>query len=89
MAGLRQFRPGVSAVIRVDSLRDDKTNAEYKTQETRFYITRLPHVEASPFARGIRAHWGIENPLHWVLDRAFNEEASQKRAGNAAENFSR
>lgn len=89
MAGLRQFRPGVSAVIRVDSLRDDKTNAEYKTQETRFYITRLPHVEASPFACGIRAHWGIENPLHWVLDRAFDEDARQKRAGNAAENFSR
>ena len=89
MACISQFWPGVSAVIRVDSLRYDKTNAEYKAQESRFYITSLHNVEASQFARWIRAHWGIENQLHWVLDMAFNEDASQKRAGNSAENFSR
>ena len=33
--------------------------------------------------------WGIENKLHWVLDVAFREDASRKRAGNAAQNFSR
>ena len=89
MACISQFWPGVSSVIRVDSLRYDKTNSEYKAQETRFYITSLHNVEASQFARWIRAHWGIENQLHWVLDMAFNEDASQKRAGNSAENFSR
>ncbi|MFV0566185.1 MAG: transposase, partial [Flavobacteriaceae bacterium] len=36
----------------------------------------------------IRMHWGIENKLHWVLDMAFSEDASRKRAGNAAQNFS-
>jgi len=46
-------------------------------------------VQASLFARWIRAHWGTENHLHWVLDVAFNEDFSQKRAGNSAENFSR
>ena len=30
----------------------------------------------------------IENSLHWVLDVAFNEDHSRKRAGNAAQNFS-
>jgi len=89
MAYVSQFRPGVSAVFRVDSLRYDKSNNEDKVLETRFYITSLHHVEASQFARWIRAHWGIENQLHWVLDMAFNEDASQKRAGYSAENFSR
>ena len=34
MAYVSQFRPGVSAVIRVDSLRYDKSNNEYKALET-------------------------------------------------------
>ncbi|MBR3902675.1 MAG: ISAs1 family transposase [Akkermansia sp.] len=89
MAYISQFWPGVSAVIRVDSLRYDKSNDEYKGLETRFYITSLHHVEASQFTRWIRAHWGIENQLHRVLDMAFNEDASQKRSGYSAENFSR
>jgi hypothetical protein len=40
------------------------------------------------FNEAIREHWGIENSLHWILDVAFNEDNSMKRAGNAAENFS-
>ena len=36
----------------------------------------------------IRLHWGIENKLHWCLDVAFSEDASRKRTGNAAQNFS-
>ena len=86
---ISQFWPGAAAVIRVDSLRYNKTNREYEAGETRFYITSLHHVKAPLFAQWIRAHWGIENQLHWVLDMAFNEDASQKRAGNSAENFSR
>ena len=28
-----------------------------------------------------------ENKLHWRLDVSFSEDASRKRAGNAAQNF--
>jgi predicted transposase YbfD/YdcC len=38
-------------------------------------------------AHRARAHWGIENELHWVLDVAFREDDSRIRAGNAAANF--
>jgi predicted transposase YbfD/YdcC len=31
---------------------------------------------------------GVENKLHWCLDVAFREDASRKRAGDSAQNFS-
>ena len=35
----------------------------------------------------IRAHWGVENNLHWVLDYAFSEDAQRTRVGNSAANM--
>ncbi len=34
-----------------------------------------------------RAHWQIENGLHWVLDIAFREDEARARKGHAAENL--
>ena len=34
-----------------------------------------------------RAHWGIENQLHWRLDVVFNEDGGCIRNDNAAENI--
>jgi len=44
--------------------------------------------DGEDFQKAIRYHWGIENKLHWILDVAFGEDASRKRKGNAAQNFS-
>ena len=52
----------------------------------RYYITSL-RVSASVLAGYVRAHWGIENGLHWVLDVAFREDDSRTRAGHAAANL--
>lgn len=41
---------------------------------------------AEEYGKNKRAHWGIENSLHWVLDIGFREDESRMRAGNAAEN---
>jgi len=41
------------------------------------------------FYRGQNSsHWAVENKLHWTLDVGFSEDASRKRAGNAAQNYS-
>ena len=32
----------------------------------------------------VRAHWGIENRLHWHLDVTFGEDSSKVRNKNAA-----
>ena len=36
----------------------------------------------------IRAHWQIENNLHWLLDVAYREDQSRIRDENAALNMS-
>ena len=34
-----------------------------------------------------RAHWSIENTLHWTLDMTFREDESRARKDNSAENL--
>ena len=55
--------------------------------EDRYFITSAKHDDVGKIAESIRAHWGIENSLHWVLDVAFNEDQCRIRIGYAAENM--
>jgi predicted transposase YbfD/YdcC len=57
-----------------------------KHEEQRFYITSLPS-NARLLNQAARAHWGIENQLHWRLDVVFNEDGACIRNDNAAENI--
>lgn len=54
--------------------------------ERRYYLSSLK-LDAQTFARAVRAHWSIENQVHWSLDVTFGEDQSRARAGNAAENL--
>ena len=56
------------------------------TVETRYYISSLTN-NAQILGQSVRSHWGIENPLHWVLDVAFHEDDSRIRKDNAPQNF--
>lgn len=56
------------------------------TTDTRYFISSLPG-DATRIAEAIRAHWGIENRLHWVLDVAFREDLSRIRKDHAPQNF--
>ena len=44
-------------------------------QERQYYITSWSH-SAEVLQTRIRAHWGIENPLHWVKDVVLGEDQS-------------
>ena len=54
--------------------------------ERRYYLSSLSR-DVARFAEAVRGHWGVENPLHWVLDICFGEDQSRARTGNAAENL--
>ena len=54
--------------------------------ETRYYISSLPN-NAQTLGESVRSHWGIENPLHWVLDVAFREDDCRIRKDHAPQNF--
>jgi len=56
--------PGLKAVVMVESTRELADKIE---RETRFYITSLAWT-AHLLGPVVRAHWSIENSLHWVMD---------------------
>lgn len=75
--------PGLTSVAAVKS----KVTRKGKTcEETRFYISSSP-ANAKKTCANARAHWGIENKLHWRLDVTFNEDKACIRNDNAAENM--
>ena len=67
------------------------TSTDHKTEtltiEKRYYITSLDNKESQRISNGIRAHWSIENKLHWSLDVTFKEDDSRIRDDNTALNF--
>ncbi len=56
------------------------------SQEDRYFITS-ENAPAKQLLKAVRAHWSIENGLHWVLDIAFREDASRVRKDHAPENL--
>lgn len=49
-----------------------------ETDELVYYMSSLP-PKVKQFAKAVRAHWGIENRLHWSLDVTFAEDRSRVR----------
>ncbi len=56
------------------------------SEEARYFIGSFAGT-ADEYLGAIRAHWGIENSLHWVLDVVFREDESRHHAGNSCENL--
>lgn len=57
-----------------------------KSRESRYYICSRP-ASAAELLEAVRAHWGVENKVHWVLDVVFGEDESRIRTGYAQQNL--
>jgi predicted transposase YbfD/YdcC len=74
---------GLQTLVKV---RRERRLADRTTLETHYYISSLSG-SALVLLNAIRAHWGIENGLHWVLDVAFHEDNQRTRVGASPQNF--
>jgi predicted transposase YbfD/YdcC len=75
---------GLTSIIAVTAERETKKKT---TSETRYFISSLDATDPKRLGQIVRAHWGIENNLHWVLDYAFEEDNQRTRLGNSAANM--
>jgi predicted transposase YbfD/YdcC len=78
--------PAVACLARVQRTR---TIGDVTTTSEHFFIASMVTHKAQRVAQAVRAHWGVENELHWRLDVSFNEDQSRLRKGHGAENMSR
>lgn len=75
----------LNSIIYVE--RERTVGATAPSIERHFYLSSLPYTEVRRIATAIRAHWSIENNLHWILDTQFREDESQIGEGFAPENL--
>jgi predicted transposase YbfD/YdcC len=75
--------PGLKSFAVIESQREINGKA---TLERRLYISSLA-PDAERIGSAIRAHWSVENRLHWCMDIAFNDDQMRARTGHAAHNM--
>ncbi len=75
----------VRTLIRVTTERRGvKAEAEV---HSRIFIRPIEGMKAEDDLAMTRAHWSIENKLHWIVDVAFREDKCRVYAANAVENL--
>jgi predicted transposase YbfD/YdcC len=62
----------------------EKLNGE-RTVESRYFIASITDIEY--FAKAVRAHWQVENKLHWHLDYTFGDDRNTTMRKNGAQNL--
>ena len=75
--------PGLAMIGMVEST----TERGGKVERARRYYLSSAKLDAASFARAVRAHWGIENRLHWILDVVFRDDLARLRTGHGPANM--
>lgn len=75
--------PGLAMIGVVETFveRDGK-----RQNERRYYLSSAK-LDPTAFAYAVRAHWGVENRLHWVLDVVFHDDLARLRSENGPQNM--
>ena len=75
--------PGLRSVVKVVGRREAETGI---TVQPRYFISSLD-VSAEQLLAAVRAHWTIENSLHWSLDVTFREDHCRVRKDYGPQNL--
>lgn len=69
------------AMVETEVERGGKTG-----RERRYYLSSA-RLSAKQFAHAVRAHWHVENRLHWVMDVVFHDDLMRLRTDNGPANM--
>ena len=75
--------PGLRSVVKVLGRRETERGT---TVQPRYFISSLDS-SAKELLATVRAHWSIENSLHWSLDVTFGEDQCRVRKDHGPQNF--
>ena len=75
--------PGLATLAMVEA----DTEREGKKSRARRYYLSSARLLPDAFAQAVRAHWRIENALHWVLDTTFDEDRARNRKDHGPQNL--
>lgn len=82
-AGAPAF-PGLAALGRIQA---ERVDAQGKTSTDTRYVALSKTITPDKLLEVIRAHWSVENHLHWRLDVVFHEDDARSRKDNAPQNL--
>jgi Transposase DDE domain len=79
--------PGLQIVLRVDH--ETRTLTGERTRETRYFATSLDPGSVTPreLLALVRSHWSVENQLHFIKDRWWDEDRHYCTRPGLAERF--
>jgi predicted transposase YbfD/YdcC len=69
----------------VSRIRAQRRTGDETSCEDRYHLATI--TGAQHVLGAVRAHWGIENELHWTLDIAFDEDRCRVRRNHGPENL--
>ena len=75
--------PNLAAIGRIETER----NASGKLARTVHYVVLSKRLSPQRMLEVMRAHWSVENQLHWRLDVVFNEDDARTRKNYGPENL--
>jgi predicted transposase YbfD/YdcC len=75
--------PDLKSFAVIESQREIKGKTSI---EHRYYLSSVP-PDAHRLLPSVRAHWRVENCLHWCMDVAFADDQMRARTGHAAHNL--
>jgi len=75
--------PGLAAL---GQIRSTRTIHGRTTTETRYFVLSR-QLSPTRLLKTARAHWAIENSLHWVLDVVLDEDRARNRTDHGPQNL--
>jgi predicted transposase YbfD/YdcC len=75
--------PDLAAIAMVEAVVEHRG----KTTTARRYFLCSTALDAKALAAAVRAHWGIENRLHWVMDVVFHDDLMRMRTEHGPANM--